>query len=613
VSGSRIRRPILVIGYGEAGLIWLQRTSQSYCATTVLEGMVRDRVIQFWALGVADEPEARDPVLRMSSAPSPLEVRQRLDAARTVRVRALYNLDLFQPILVLDRWSLFGQGWEARVALRQSFSTARHVDCDPTKHQDLDYRWITLADAVRPAQRPDSRTIQRIKENYEPETIHDIPFLIDRETAEGSVVDAALADRCYYDFATALVTSDLGFPRHGIGDQVSSAFSTDTDSGCVHPVSVVVLRHPETHILDVLARELQRELLQGERPLPLRQRAQAVPPLARVLDSEIEGRASGQLTLARAREQRATAIAEILAAALILRDAEAALEDLSRTRRRARERTWSPPSAGSRGGSASLGAAAIQIDPNIIVQVGPLVVLAAALLGGLYFWHRRRNPADVIEADDSAAVGDETMEARARWDDLLRRLETALRSWEELLRSSDASEAAAEVWRRALDHPYEWVLDAHADLMEHEFALDDKAYELLAQRLLIRPVEGSDSDDALHDVLRTFALGLIQKRPEIRRSILAHAFSSANVGSLRAGIHQLPLLVNTGRIVKVMEVLWLSDLDQKLSDALLALEPATQRPLARVLGSDDRSRTMRIAIGEPVAWTAVMSLEFLGV
>lgn len=604
---ERIRRPVVFLAYGEHGLEWLERTASRYPhISPVLGEMMQARVIQFWCVGLETVAEPASPVDIISSAVDALAVKERLHLARADRYRAQFGLDLTGPVLVVERWSMFRRGWESRTKLREAFSLARFVDCDPQAAPEMEYQWISLVDAVRSSSPVDERVVRQIREALGPETIHDVPLLIDRTTEGSGIVDDDAADRCFHQLAVSLLTSDLAFPPPDAGDQRRSAvLAHDVDKGRVYPLSVVSLIHSESDIRRICADSVHVSLTQGPLSTDLLRSQPTQPTLDSLAVAEADAIRNGTFSLRTARERRDECAAQLIRTAILQRDPGPAMDEVARARRAVQfhlpsELTPAPTMTGV--------ALLLQGEMGEFgLWIGGLLLMAG--IGAVVWWNRRRPKAHVATPDSRPDPN--LLEARRQWTALLDATEAVLLEVRELFASGRREEpvTGALMWKPVAEHPYDWRLSHSTAVPLQLQPLDKNAYDRIARSLLRRTREGHSAAGALADVMQSEADAILHRSEAVRNAILTAALTEPNVRPLRAALQQVRLLAHTGTPIRIAEVLWLVHPDLRIESELAAIDGARRDHPLRFLASEDLNRTVRVAFGSSVSWSDVLSLE----
>jgi hypothetical protein len=608
---ERVRRPTVFLAYGEDGLEWLMSTAAEVARINPLLGeMIEARVIQLWISGVEAVENPLSPVFVLDGATDALSIQRRLHIGRADRHRQRFNLELAAPTVVIERWSAFRPGWEDRTRLRDAFSVARHVDCDPGKEIELDFQWISLADAVRAAGRPDPDVVERIRTTLGSETIHDISVFIDRATdAGGGLVDEDLADHCFHRFAVCLLTSDLAFPTPEAGDgQRSDVLMHDQDLGLVHPLSVVALHHPPSEFRDAYAEVMEVELLTGDPPHDHQPQQELVASLDELVAEEADAMRSGRARAQDFRLRRMRAAGRLVRMALLRRTPDSALDELLRARRAVGTHL-----RGS-GSSAAISAGFLLFETEI-ARFWPAAVLLLVVVGGLAVWQRRQRVTDGdFEAPVKAEIDLDFSEVGGQWEGLIDATAAVLHELKDRIyvqKTRVDRVAVPASWERLTEHPYEWKLGRAAIDPGNVRLFGRQGYESVARRAVEGTLDGAAPGDAFTSALRAEATAVLEQHDEFFARSIADSLRTPISDALRDGLQRVPLLARTGPNLQAIEVLWIFHPDLEIRQQLLDLEAAKHRSLARFLTSDDRDRTVRIMFGEPVRWSDVLSLSFL--
>jgi hypothetical protein len=605
----RIRRPVIFLAYGENGLEWLGKTaSRLPQVTPVLRDMMQAHVIQFWALGVDVVTDAAGPLLIFDGVVEAFAVKERLHLARADTHRAQFGLDLNGPMLIVERWSLFQDGWEMRGQLRDAFSRARFVDCEPKAGPELDYQWISLVDAVRSPKPADAEAIRRIREALKPETLHDVPLFIDRSTEGGGAVDSVTADRCFHQLAVSLLTSDLAFAPPDAGDdRRSRVLAHDVDNGHVHPLSIVSLIHSDSDLREAYVGAIRVHLVEGQRARELLQSASATETLDRLVVIEAEEMRSGSYAARDARRRREESAAELLRRAILQRDTDAGLDEVFRARQKVKSHFAPLNSTVASKGAGAL--ALLQVEPGELWWIGG--VLLVMVTGALVWWQRTRPRMQIAPPDPSPDL--DLLEAQKQWLALLEAVERILREFQDLFTSRTGHDFGRDspAWEPVPEHPYDWRLKRPVTQMSTSRLLEEKFYKQLVRTMLMRTRGGESPSDALTEGLEAEASSILRRHQAARSAVLGASLQEPHTDPLRAGLQQVRLMVNAGRDVPTAEVLWLIHPDLKVREELSALESRNHRSLVRFLVSDEIDRTVRLDLGASVPWSEVLSLSFL--
>jgi hypothetical protein len=612
-SAERRIRPAVVIAYGDAGRAWLRRLAAACRLMPTLPELLDRRVLQLWAVDTTHEGDVSGDVDAITPTMSPPRLRALLDQGRSATNEAHFPMDL-RSVVVLERWSLFDANSRMRIPLRQALAVTQrvHGEAGSASH-DFDLDWTALADAVRPPGAVDREIIASVRELIGDRTIADRTLLVDAASATGSIVDEALADHEHQHAALGILGGDVAFPLlDSSSEQRSVLLQGEPHPGSVLPFSAFVLHHRDPELVRALVARLRVGLSRGhpattpalgvgfDEPLPL---------LAERDRDEIES-ARYDPTVARDRRRRAAMglLQEMFMACNVAR----AQSVVDATRRAARaiaplpEAKTEPPAV-----AVPLSAmAAISGWEGAAIGAVALVIAAAsvALLGRA----RARKP----EAQEKMPASPPYLRAEAmrEWTSLCDMLGAVLGSWRDQLRAergpTERGPLSVQAWVQS-DAPYDWRL---LNVPAHEgdgSRFSERTFGQMAEECIQAYELDITHGEIVDHALERIAQRQLQATPEARRELILRSLDGEPAARVRRAIREAPLLVNTRAPLTLSEVLWVADPSMDAGDALRGLEDAHAQWAVRTLTHADPGRSLRLALGEPVAWSSVLSLSFL--
>lgn len=630
----------MCIGYGIDGLNWLRQVSLGAQRVPVLAELVRDGLVQFWSVGeradfggswwsvTADEHE--DAILEMLN--------------RSRRNELLFRrpgLEL-QRVTVLERVSLYDAACEHRVHLREKLDAVRMLagSCDAAASDGggpkaFDYDWLALVDGTWSAGRPSAKLVERSAAIIAGLGVHR-SFYVDHQSAARGVIPHAEAQKVFEDFALAILSSDLGFPRPQAGDEgKSQAMAQSASTGMATPVAVLTLVHRRDQFERQRATHLLHQLLRGPADdvlnLPETGRSE-IPTLADALEAELQDVSNGVSGL-KARQRRQAAIRGTVArylAELAPTDGVVAVNRLRRVvesqRQQDAHRVAATTSAGffiaAPEGNRQLwpvvfGALVILVAVFFIAApagnrsiwtavFGALVMLAAA------FWrYRRRGEADAPSelGTGASTANDETARERIlkEWDRIADALDGFFGEFGTELAKWDSGASPAEQPWILDERPYHWKLGrapTDTDRTRASGWLYEKLGTRVAECLLRCSIDGALLDRVLLDI----AEKQLDEDMQGEGLQLERLLDASHNHAIQEAVRQMSPLANVVGGSRVQEIVWLAPLAATYGQLLVKTEHAHHQGAARILVSEDAGQSVRIVFGEDVPWRNIPSL-----
>lgn len=609
---ARIRRPTVVIAYGEAGAAWLRKLAGRCSATPELKPLIESCTLQFWLISGEGADKTREPFRRVPPDVEATALRELVDGGRSERARGA-NPDLnVREVLVLERWSLFGANCAPRTTLRACLRTAQRLGCNPgATIDDFEYDWVCLADGVRDAPEPCEDRISRARDQVLDYSIRSRTFFVDRVSSGGAIVDPDLADECHYHLAMAYLNSDVGAPRVGMDmDTVPIAVRSQVESDdTVVPLSVSLLVHRRREILASLTRTFRAKCAAGLEDVSEIRTLVSASTFDKALDDDLNDIRSGRLDQHVARVRRVEAARAALTWAVATRTER----DVALTVTGVRQRLLKAALPLQREGEAALaGMAAVLLQGTSSKWWVVLVLVALGVAGALYVWFRRRGRSIAGPSESASAAPSEGQasveEATAEWERLCADMTALLSAWQDGSGRAQSGELSLPIWEQV--PPLAWELGDGFRVAIEGAPVTSQLLARLSRDSLDAVQRGEAADTAIDDACRTFIRRYRETDKQGTGGFVADALTSAEP-LLRRTVTQRPFLVRTGAPITASAVAWLAAPDLELASALEALEPPETRDVTVVLAHSDPDVSVRIALGERLRWQDILSLGSL--
>ena len=565
-----------------------------------MQEAIAGRVFQFWTVGL-DVETPRAPVIAVGASRA-VDLRALIDDGRNEKNRQRFGLDLRGPALIVERWSLFDEGWGLRDEFRASMSVARHVDQDLNKETDLEFRWLTLANGVRDAAPVAEEQASRIRSSIASKEVVGVSLFIDRLTAAGSTIDRSTAAACYADLAAALACGELGSPGPGDG-QRSEILMADGNPEVVHPISMLVLRHDARASARGVGKSLLRDLAVGRQVRAEMPNGQREKPLAEQVGRDLRDD-SHNILPAEQRARRRNVATRFLATFLAEKDWDQARVEIVRARRVVREH-------------GLVGAPAPGI--MLIGSVGHLplwIVGVGAVIASAYLALRYRIRSSQQGLIENPALADSPMMAGedprlGAWREIIDRLDTALSALELIRRSQGMRSPEVRHWGQYEGSPFRLRMGVGFDGVGGGGFVREGGRRRMAATCLERLEAGDSGHQAWIRAARHEAQRICREAPAVVDAVKEAAFSAAQLENIRDAVENSVLLANAGRELRLVERIW-QGTPAILRPVVDSVEPAAHAGAAlRVLDAGNGNETLRIAFGEPVRWSEMLSMRFL--
>jgi hypothetical protein len=218
-------------------------------------------------------------------------------------------------MLVIERWSIFDEEVVRRLELQDGLARANRVNCEAGQVEEFHYEWLSFADSTREAGALSIDLRHRAGSIIRSSGVRERIFLVDRVDAHQAVVPATMADEVYSEFARALLTSDLAFPRPGL--HASVTFGGEPSDDEVVPFAIQVFEHGVPHVAAVRGLHVGRKIAAGPRLPELLTSPAELPSLLNLVAQEQLELRQGRFNPVRARERRREAAAELLRQSLL--------------------------------------------------------------------------------------------------------------------------------------------------------------------------------------------------------------------------------------------------------------------------------------------------------
>lgn len=609
---ARIRRPTVVIAYGEAGSAWLRKLAGQCGTMPELKPLIESCTLQFWLISGDEADRTREPFRRVPPDVEATALRELVDGGRSERARAA-NPDLnVREVLVLERWSLFGADCAPRTALRTTLRTAQRLGCDPEATlDDFEYDWVCLADAVRDAPVPCEGEICRAREQILDHSIRSRTFFVDRVSAGGAIVDVDLAAECHYHLAIAYLDSDIGAPRVGMDiDAVPREVRSPVErDDTLVPISVSLLIHRGQEIEASLTHAFRAKCAVGLQDLGEIRALVTASAFDRALDDDLNDIRAGRFDPHMARVRRV----EAARAALTWAVATRTQRDVALTVTGVRQRLLKAALPLKRTGEVALaGMGAVLVQSTTSMWWLLLALVALGLAGALYLWLRRRGWSVAGPSENASAAPTEERataeEVAAEWEKLCADVTALLSAWQGGSRRAESGDVPLPIWEQA--PPLAWELAAGFRVAIEGAPVTPQLLARLSRDSLDAVQRGEAADTAINDACRTSIRRYRETGGHRTGGFVADALEAAEP-LVRRTVTQRPFLARTGAPITTSAVAWLAAPEFELDDALEALEPPETRDMTVVLAHSDPDVSVRIAFGDRLQWQDILSLGCL--
>lgn len=621
----RRRTPVILVAYGEPGMMWLRTIRRRCMANPAVLELVERSVIQFWCIG--DAPSKVEGVHHWTEAPALAVVSDALESARSARAMAECPGLSVRELLVLERISLFSRGV---AQMRENFwnsieAVPEYVQRDSDGRPGFQYRRIAFADSLHDPARvtDDARTeARRAALAVGPELR---TFLVDRQDTNVAVVDEDLAERCLAELAMVFVAGDIGAPRNDGVSVVLPDMIVRHDDSPVIPFGVAVVEHAWADIAAARVSALVQALASGTSDYSRAELALGSPSmLLDEFNADVAALESSRFDRHLRRVARERAAQAAIGWALVtgetrmIRDV---IADVKREIARLRGHAIHVDASKLTPNPAATSVALSVIVPwqSFASRAEVLVVIVAllALSGVAIVWVRRKRadaiPSGVIQKDvlPTGIRRDVTTE----WEQLCERLSGFLEYWEKESRRLRSTQEGAAIGRSRWksNPPIAWRL-TNPDKIEGDDVVITP--ELCLE--LGRRITGEWYDDKTYpEMLQSACQQEISRWDAQRntgRSLLGEylkgSMSTERSRELRAFVESRPYLTNATPPPVRDAILWFSAPELAVGEQLCGIESAAVRESATAMSHDDNTRSVRFNFAHPVMWSVISSLAF---
>ena len=239
-----------------------------------------------------------------------------------------------------------------------------------------------------------------------------------------------------------------------------------------------------------------------------------------------------------------------------------------------------------------------------IVTIGAIAVF---LLVRSFKASQPQTPRELTSPSPAALSGDVALAARhVEWGDTLARLETILAQWWRVDR------------RRPATHPPVWRIEP-APPATCRLEVDPGAIALPVDGVLVSAVadgcarlilnERAESEHLTLEPLITSCLMTTPAAGRLDTTAISEAFCEPHTAPITKVLSDLQLSAFTGRPLRIHGVAWFAH--ESLATAIRDFDKGPQAQTIKIHDQGDSDISMRLAVGEPLKFTAVESLAFL--
>jgi hypothetical protein len=614
----RRRSPVVVVGYGDPGLDWLAALRQRCNDSRALQPLIDTETLQFWCFGTAAQP--RVGIQSYEAWPDAAMLSDALDRARgTGNVAAIPGLTV-QEVLLLERLSLFQDSSATNRATLQSLVSAipgvQWGSSDDTVGFRI--RWIALADSLHDVARVTSKAKASALKSATDDSCVSTTYLVDRENSATAVLNGSSANAALLELAFAYLNGDLGAPRAD-GHAVALPQVLQAKNGQAIPFSVTILRHRwkeiEAHRVDQFLSQLARGIPDHQVRATLSLR----PPINQVLEADTHYLSENRYEPYRRNRIRDEAIEETMVLALAEADVRRLKDHLVAFRRRLVELRSNQRLPPLLGGMASIALIARQGDSVVSgtaldwkVAAGIAVVAIIAFM--VWKQSRRVNRLETGANSSVSTVNDDSwQEVRGAWDAACARLEQFFDYWERVVEDAEASrdrpDSQRPVWQPLA--PFGRVLNVGRLQSAVDITVTPSTCKQVAKSVHAGMLKRMPPEDAVRLACEQELRRMLRSGAEsiIIADQLKLALGERHTTELAQLLETCPYLVKSSRPIERNAVLWFAHHSLGIEKELRDLEDLKNRDSTSVFTHDDVDQCVRIAIGAPISWGSVVSLN----